>query len=137
MSLDRPTIIATARTWLGTRFHHQGRLKGVGVDCVGVIIGVAHELGISDFDVTGYGHRPDSRELEMLCHEKMAAIPIGHARPADVLLFNIEGQPQHLAFMTDAGMLHAYAPLRRVVEHRIDDGWAARLVAAFQLPGID
>lgn len=135
--IPRDAVVAAAREWIGTPFHHQGRLKGVGVDCVGVVIGVVKELGISDFDVGGYGHRPDSQEMERLARQLMAEVPPAAARPGDVLLIEVDRQPQHLAFVTGAGMLHAYAPLRRVVEHRIDEGWRARIVAAFSLPGVE
>lgn len=48
-------IAAQARTWLGTHYHHQGRLKKSergkgGVDCIGLIIGIIDELGIQDGD---------------------------------------------------------------------------------------
>lgn len=135
--IARADIVAAARGWLGTPWHHQGRLKGVGVDCVGVVIGVAGELGISDFDITGYGHRPDSRELERLAGHLMVEVPVAEAQPGDVLLLDVDKQPQHLAFVTDVGMLHAYAPLRRVVEHRRDAAWDDRIVAVFQLPGVE
>lgn len=134
--IDRADIVATARSWLGTPFHHQGRVKRVGVDCAGLIIGVARELGLPAEDLTGYGRRPDSGELERLCREQMRPIALKAARPGDVYLIEIDGRPQHLAFATDVGLLHAYAPARKVVEHCIDAGWRARLVAAFALPGI-
>lgn len=140
MTVKREQIVAAARGWLGTRWHHQGRLKGVGTDCAGLVIGVGQELGLTEFDMTGYGHRPDSRELEQLCHDHMSPIPVASARPGDVLLIEVDKQPQHMAFKTEidgaAGMIHAYAPLRQVVEHRIDDDWGARIVAAFQIPGV-
>lgn len=46
-------IVAQARTWLGTKYHHQGRLKKSakgpgGCDCLGLIIGVIDELGLQD-----------------------------------------------------------------------------------------
>jgi len=135
--IPRSAVVAAAREWLGTPFHHQGRLKGVGVDCVGVVIGVAKELGISDFDVDGYGHRPDSREMERLARKLLAEVPADAVRLGDVLLIEVDSQPQHLAFVTPAGMLHAYAPLRCVVEHRIDASWRARIIAAFSLPGVE
>ena len=33
----RDDIVSEARTWLGTKYHHKGRVKGVGVDCGGLI----------------------------------------------------------------------------------------------------
>ena len=50
----RSRIVATAREYLLTPFHHQGRKKGVGIDCVGLIACVGHELGILDYDCTDY-----------------------------------------------------------------------------------
>jgi cell wall-associated NlpC family hydrolase len=35
MSFTREAVIAEARTWLGTPWHHQASLKGVGCDCIG------------------------------------------------------------------------------------------------------
>jgi cell wall-associated NlpC family hydrolase len=29
----RAAVVAEARSWLGTPFHHQGRVKAAGVDC--------------------------------------------------------------------------------------------------------
>lgn len=137
MTVTGDQVAASAREWLGTPWHHQGRLKGVGVDCAGVVLGVARDLGLSEFNMTGYGHRPDGRELEALCYSHMTPVPPADARPGDVLLIEVDNQPQHLAIVTDAGMVHAYAPLRRVVEHRLDDAWTARIVAAFRMPGVE
>lgn len=134
--IERGEIVRQARTWLGTPFHHQGRLKGVGVDCAGLVICVAWELGIAGHDITGYGRRPDSRELERLCREQMVEVKLSEARPGDVYLLEVDKAPQHLAFATDVGLLHSYAPARRVVEHRMDADWAARRVAAFSLPDV-
>ena len=39
-------VVRMARTWLGTPYHHQGRVKGAGVDCGGLVIGVARFLMI-------------------------------------------------------------------------------------------
>ena len=36
----RTRIIAEARAWIGTPYRHQGSLRGVGCDCLGLIRGV-------------------------------------------------------------------------------------------------
>ena len=41
MSFTCEAIIAEARSWLGTPWHHQASLKGVGCDCIGFVRGVA------------------------------------------------------------------------------------------------
>lgn len=136
MIITGAQVASAAREWIGTPWHHQGRLKGVGVDCAGLVLGVAHGLGLSDFAFTGYGHRPDPDVLGGFCRNMMAPVLISDARLGDVLLINVDRVPQHLAIFTDLGMVHAFAPLRRVVEHRIDEDWSARIVAAFRMPGV-
>jgi hypothetical protein len=34
-------------------------------------------------------------------------------------------------------LIHASAPARRVIEHRLDDVWWVRLVTGFALPGVE
>ena len=36
--------VASARGWLGTPYHHQASLKGVGCDCLGLLRGVWREV---------------------------------------------------------------------------------------------
>ena len=59
-------LLTEARSWLDTPYHHQGRLKGVGVDCIGLIIGVAHALNLSEFDTHDYARIPNANMLESL-----------------------------------------------------------------------
>jgi NlpC/P60 family putative phage cell wall peptidase len=33
-------VVAEALTWLGTPYRHQGSRKGVGCDCLGLVLGV-------------------------------------------------------------------------------------------------
>lgn len=33
-------VVAEALSWVGTPYRHQGRLKGVGCDCLGLVLGV-------------------------------------------------------------------------------------------------
>src|SRR5262245_14718544 len=50
----RTTVISLARTWLGTPYHHQASLKGVGCDCIGLVRGIWREL---------YGAEAEARAL--------------------------------------------------------------------------
>jgi NlpC/P60 family putative phage cell wall peptidase len=40
----RPDIVAIARRWLGTPYHHQASLEGAGCDCLGLVRGIWREL---------------------------------------------------------------------------------------------
>lgn len=137
-------IVTEARTWLGTRFHHQARIKGVGCDCLGLVVGVVDQLQLrnaagellSSFDEVNYSRLPDgaylTEKLAALLHE----VPFEEMLPGDLALFDIKGNPQHLAILTDyeasIGMIHCFAPAHRVVEHRLDDEWKSKLVKVYR-----
>lgn len=138
LAAGRAAVIAHARACLGTRFRHQGRLPGVGLDCVGLIVHVVRAMGIGDYDYIHYGRLPYGGTLEHhLGKAGLTVIDQAQALPGDVLLFKFDAAPQHVAIMTGHGMIHAYLLARRVVEHRLDQHWASRLCGAFQFPGID
>jgi NlpC/P60 family putative phage cell wall peptidase len=134
-SLD--DVVLQARTWLNTPYHHQGRLKGVGVDCAGLIIGVAHELGLSDFEIGGYTPRPDGDSLRRACQAQMRPLTLDELAPGDVLLFRFDAHPGHLGFLSGPQtLLHAYLPRRKVVEHGLDAAWWRQVVGCYRLPGV-
>ena len=140
VGVTRAQIVAEARSWLGTRWQHQGRVKGHGVDCAGLVIGVAHALGLSDAKVTGYGRRPDGFTLRALCDAHMPAVPLEAMRPGDVVLMRIVRDEQHLGILGEHGgvltLIHAHAEKRKTVEHRLDELWRGRITAAYAFPGV-
>ena len=147
-------IVACARGWIGTRFHHQGRVKKTaehkgGVDCLGLLVGVAHELNLKDgegrplalADEANYSHSPDSVRLSARLGELLVPVPpsVGEGViPGDIVLLRVDANPQHLAIISDSGdglgLIHAYAPARAVVEHPLDEWWRERIEAAFCIP---
>ncbi len=135
LTIDRVEIVATARSWLGTSWTHQGRLKNVGVDCGGLIIGIGKETDLLDFDTSAYGRIPDGQKLRALCNEHLVAKPISDIVPGDVLLMRFTRHPRHLAIVGDSGdpfsLIHAYADAGRCVEHSADPKWRRRIVAAY------
>jgi cell wall-associated NlpC family hydrolase len=125
-------IIEKAREYIGTPFRHQGRLKGVGVDCAGLVVGVAKELKISDFDFRAYGAMPNSSKLQIILNEQMDKINVSDAKIGDVYLMKFDKEPQHLGIKTDIGIIHSYSDAGAVVEHRIDEIWQSRILGAYR-----
>ena len=131
-------ILAEARTWAGTPFHHQGRFKGVGVDCLGLVVGVGRALGLSQADATGYPRQPDGAALLAGLDAAYQRLPLGQQKPGDIMVFRIRRDPQHLALLTErGGMIHVHAAVGRVVETSLDATWSARVVAAYRYPGVE
>ena len=139
MTVSREAVVAAARGWVGTPFHHQARLKGVGVDCAGVLIGVAHELGLSHYDIDGYGREPHAGLAEAEAARELEPIPLDRLQPGDVLQFRIERQTQHFGIVTTAApeiyFVHALIKVGRVVETRLDRFWRPRVTGAYRFPG--
>jgi cell wall-associated NlpC family hydrolase len=140
----RAEIVAAARKWVDTPFHHQARLKGVGVDCVGLVIGVARELGLvaPDFDVVGYPRVPDGTSLMGIVREHMTEIDRAAMQPGDVVVVSFDRDPQHLGILGDyrhggLSIIHAAGMAGRVIETRLMFTEQMRFVAAFKLPGIE
>lgn len=132
----RPSeIIAEARTWLGTPFHHQGRVKGVGVDCIGLVVGVGRDLGLVDYDTTDYGRIPNPVVMGKGLREHL--IQTDQIVPGCVLWFAFTQAPMHLGIVTDSGLIHAYATAEKVVETGLDEQWVKRTRGVFLFPGVN
>ena len=137
----RDDIIAAAIGLLGTPYHHQGRLAGVGLDCVGVPIVVCWQLGLlpRDADITGYPTMPDGFSMVDGCDEHMTRTAAPQA--GDVGVYRWGGCPQHMGILVPyrhggLSIIHALGPHHpaRVIESRILPRMS--LVAAYMMPGI-
>jgi len=131
----RRTIVACARTALGTPFLHQGRQPGRGLDCAGLVLWVGHALGLTDFELTNYPRLPEEDRLLDLA-ARAGFIETRAPRPGDVHCLRLLQHPQHLAIATEAGIIHACQRRGQVIEHRLDTGWRARIVASYRYPGV-
>lgn len=129
-------VIAAARSALGTPFRHQGRTVGQALDCAGMIIHVVRVLGIAHADQAGYGRRPSGGLLEAALDGQPGLTRVGDMRPGDVLLLRFSGDPQHLAVFTGENLIHAYQPVGKVCEHRLDADWRGRIVRIYRFAGV-
>lgn len=135
--------VPQARAWLGTPWRHQARLQGVGVDCVGLLIGVARALGVvpAGFDVTGYARQPDGHSLMRHLRGLLTEVPHpADLRPGDFLCVAFDQHPQHVGVVGDylhggPSIIHAING-RGVVETRLMFSPGMRFVAGFALPEV-
>ncbi len=99
VAATRAKVVTVARSWIGTPYRHQASLKGVGCDCLGLLIGVWREVQTSrsalrldkDFAIPPY--TPDWAEAngrETLAEglaKYLTEIDPKEAREGDIVLF--------------------------------------------------
>jgi hypothetical protein len=138
-------VVAEARRWLNTPWRHQARLHGVGVDCGGLIVCAAQALGLPVTDhPPGYGRLPDGVALQR--HIESQCLRIVAPELGAIALMRWTRHPQHVGFvgaLPDGwSLVHAWAGVRRVVEHLMDQEWEGRIVrddlgpCFYRLPGV-
>lgn len=129
-----------ALKWVGTKFHDQASLKGVGTDCKGLVWGVARELKFPEaesfyatfvqYDLQRRGGIPHG-----LIREGMAALfdRVEQWKPGDIFLLGMDGKPCHFAIVSkpDRAVHAQVVPNDRVKETRI-----AALLSKFELDSI-
>lgn len=127
-------IVAASRGCVGTRFRAQGRLPGLGLDCVGVALVAAAAAGAVDLTLPAYTLSGDSEDRIETVLRACGCHPLGNKppQPGDLIVVAPAPGRRHLAVVTDAGMVHAHAGLERVVEAPADPGWLP--VSAWRLP---
>ena len=141
----RAQLIAEARTWIGTPFHHQGRLKAVGVDCIGAMVAPAIACGLPLEDVTNYSRQPNPENTLAHLRRNLDGIAVADARIGDVLFFwfGIESEPHHFGLITDIGLLHAYDAVKKsgkpglCVETGLHKYWPRRIHSAWRFRGLE
>lgn len=158
--ISRLQIIRAARELVGTPYRRQGRVKGVGVDCVGVVLLVCEQLQIQDVDGTpllgsdyrAYPEFPEDgfvhRELQRRAIEK----PRTELRPGDFVSLRHERRvlANHCGIISDLGgglgLIHCRTSRRsrrrnvssseHVVEHIFGGFWPRCLEGVFTFPGV-
>lgn len=141
----REQIIEKARSYVGTPYHRVGRTPGPehGLDCIGVVIALCKELGISNRDVLRYDVRRDGERLQTEFLEAGAVeLPIEQAFPGDVLFFR-RNKIWHVGVLVDTNcIVHCATSLGKprhggVVEIEMNAKWVDRIHSAWRLPGVE
>lgn len=140
MSGLRRQVVAEARDWLGTPYRHQGRTRGAGCDCLGLVRGLWRAL---------YGTEPEAvppytRDwAERGGEERLWRAALRHLQPVDgatapgqILLFRMRpgALAKHLGVLSAPDrFIHAYSG-HGVVESALTPAWQRRIVARFDFP---
>ena len=143
LSVSRAEIVRLARSWVGTPYHHQASLAGVGTDCLGLVRGVWRAIyGCEPQTLPSYTRdwaEASGRET-MLDAARRHLVEGDRTQPraGDVLVFRLRPTlpAKHAAILaTGTTMVHAMegAP---VAEVAFAPWWRRRLVGVFSFPEV-
>lgn len=134
-------IVEQAKTWIDVKYKDKGRDRFGGVDCIGLIIKVAHEIGFSDFDTIEYPRRPIPQDLLRGMRDHLEqVVPLSDVGHGNIGLFRGPVVPCHTGIIEvdeggDMWVIHAYAPARKVVRERLVGERDDQMVMAFRYTG--
>ncbi len=134
-------VIQVARSWLGTPYHDQASLRGVGCDCLGLARGIWREVvGPEPFPIPHYsrdwGETGPREVLADGARRMMPEIAPSDVVPGALVLFRMKPRAiaKHVGILTEPDtFLHAYERLG-VIEEPLTPSWRRRIAFAFLFP---
>lgn len=136
---QRRRVVQEARTWKGTPYHHEGKVRGAGVDCAMLILqsfvgaGLVPAMDVERYTADWHLHRSEEKYLavveghlarmddsELSYVDRIAASPNFKVKPGDVLVWRIGRTFSHGAIVSDfPSIIHAYFPSQMVEEEQL------------------
>ena len=128
VDVERATVLAEARRWIGTPYHHAADVIGAGVDCGMLLVRVFVDTGLvpafepRPYTIDWHLHRDEERYLGFVFER---AGEVEQPQPGDIVLFRHGRSFSHGGIVTawrpgDRRLIHASHPARRVLEETID-----------------
>ena len=138
---DPDLVVTTARLWLGTPYHDQASLRGVGCDCLGLARGVWRDvIGSEPFPIPPYSRDWGETGPHEVLAEGAASmlIPIAptDVGPGALILFRMTPRAiaKHVGILTEPDrFIHSYERLG-VIEEVLTPAWRRRIAFAFLFP---
>ena len=138
---DPRKVVAAARSWIGTPYHDQASLRGVGCDCLGLARGIWREVvGEETLPVPPYSRDWGEVGRREVLAENAARVMIRidptEAGAGAVVLFRMRAGAivKHVGILTGAGsFVHSYERLG-VIEEPLTTAWRRRIAFAFLFP---
>lgn len=128
--LERSEVVRVLRTWVDVPWRAVGCHRETGVNCLGLIIGVTREIPelVGMYNTlqpySGFAAPEGYATLLARLGEHLQYKPYEEVLPADLVLFKVDNQPQHVGMVSQAGsVVHCWQRFHKVVEHRILNKW--------------
>jgi len=131
---EREAVVREALSWAGTPYHHEGRVKGSGVDC-GQLLALVYDAAglIPETSPDAYPcdwHLHRNEEIYLGIVEMFAHKIEGTPRPGDIVLYRWGRCISHGAIVIDwPQVIHSYVGQGVI----LDDGEANQALASRQV----
>jgi hypothetical protein len=106
-----------------------------------MVIVLAHELGISDFDTDAYNRSPDGVNFMKGFRDHMDRVKPGEERPGDVVVLRDHSLPCHcgilVPFRNTFYLVHAAARSKKVIKEHFTGKLKADRLATFRYRGLE
>ncbi len=143
MTYTRDDIVAEARRWLGTPYHHQASVCGLGADCLGLVRGVWRALHGAEAEAVpaysrDWAEATGDETMLAAARRHLREIDRATAQHGDILVFRFRAYAvaKHIGILTATSrMVHAVEGLA-VAEVALVPWWRRHTAAAFSFPGI-
>ena len=123
---QRTAVVAEARSWIGTPYHHAARIKGAGVDCAMLLAAIYEAAGLVD-PITFERYPPDwmlHRDAERLLEvvETRAQLSSEPGKPGDLVVYRYGRAFAHGAVVIEWPVIVHAVQRAGVILDQVDGG---------------
>ena len=137
----RAAIVARARGWIGTPYHHQASCRGAGADCLGLVRGVWREIYGADPEQPppysrDWAEASGAETLLEAATRHLLVVAIEAADAGDIVVFRLRVGvvAKHTAILTGRkSFVHAMEG-GPACEVALTSWWRRRIAGAFAFP---
>ncbi len=139
-------IVTEALSWVDTPYHHQARVKGIGVDCCNLIAAIGENVGlvnsiiIEPYNLQWHLHSSEEIMLKLIESYGCKQIEFDKSRQetwpiGSIATFRYGRANSHLGIiMPNNTLIHAAADYGKVVHSYFDDKLLSRLQFLYTYP---
>jgi NlpC/P60 family putative phage cell wall peptidase len=143
LTCERRDIIAEARRWIGTPYHHQASLRGVGADCLGLVRGVWRSLHGFEAEAPpaysrDWAEASGEETLLGAAAKHLVPIEIADMQPGDILIFRYRPNvpAKHAGILVTADTFVHAMEGAAACEVPLGPWWRRRIAGVFAFRGV-
>jgi cell wall-associated NlpC family hydrolase len=139
--ITREQIVEAARSYIGVPYVAGGQSRETGLNCAGLIVCVAHDLGLTDVEFPGKSNFTKEDPLDELFGAHLDKLDDWkEAQAGDVLSVAYESDPHHCGFVSKVNQFGVYfihaTRNHGIIEHRLYGKLLRSIAAGYRVRGL-